>query len=308
MVFSSISAIHPHRKLEESGGTIDQTANRNRKGVVIAMRRACTSKDLSKVINYVSGEPEVNLYILGDIETYGVDAPVTVDAFEKAGIWTSLVLGLAENYVVYSQGRFEDAQEAADLIGHYAQGGGPRHINARLDIAEALAPHFPEMTLESCKLATCRGLKLSPSEVDSDLTIRQLHRDDYEELLTLQDQAHEMPSLPKTRKELDAAIERKTEAEKTGCETIGVYRGGRLVSSASTSAAYSRGAMVTGVATLPSERGRGYATLAVQSLCQDCFARGMDHLCLYYNNPVAARIYKRIGFVDIADFGMLRRS
>ena len=32
------------------------------------MRRACTSKDLSKVINYVSGEPEVNLYILGDIE------------------------------------------------------------------------------------------------------------------------------------------------------------------------------------------------------------------------------------------------
>lgn len=270
--------------------------------------RELNARDLEDLIKFVSVEPEVNLYILGDLEAYGLGHPVSVAALDNDSTWAAVVLDLHNNFVVYSRDCLCDHKAIAEHIKHYAVDGIPRHLNARLDIAQALAPHFPEMTLDECKLATCTMLDDSYNQpASSKVTVREMKDADYGELIDLYNEIEESTQRILDSDERNQAIRRKIESARNGCETVGIYKSGRLVSAASTSAAYSRGAMLTGVATLPKERGCGYATLAVERLCSDCFNRGMDHICLYYNNPVAARIYKRIGFKDIADFGMLSK-
>lgn len=65
-------------------------------------------------------------------------------------------------------------------------------------------------------------------------------------------------------------------------------------------------AMIVGVATAREYRGKGYASAVVQTLCRNCFDRGKKYLCLFYDNPAAGRIYHRIGFKALGEYGMLR--
>lgn len=270
--------------------------------------RKLNSSELDALITYVSIEPEVNLYILGDLEAYGLERPVSVASLGSGSTWSAVVLGLHNNFVVYSQEGLDDYKVLADYIKEHADNGVPRHLNARLDIARALAPYFPDMSLDECRLATCKKLaEVNGRIMSPDIEVRVLREEDFGELVDFYNDIDESTQHNLSASEREKAVQRKIESAHNGCESIGIYKSGRLVSAASTSAAYSKGAMLTGVATLLSERGNGYASMAVEKLCADCFERGMDYICLYYNNPVAARIYKRIGFEDIAEFGMLSR-
>ena len=86
----------------------------------------------------------------------------------------------------------------------------------------------------------------------------------------------------------------------------GVFENGTLAAVAGTSAENSMSAMVVSVATLPEYRGRGYATRLVTRLCQDCLADGMKFLCLFYDNPEAGVIYRKIGFKELGQYAMVR--
>lgn len=71
-----------------------------------------------------------------------------------------------------------------------------------------------------------------------------------------------------------------------------------MVSMASTTAENTFSAMVVGVATLESYKKKGYATACMVKLCDQLLSEGKE-LCLFYDNPEAGAIYKRIGFEDI---------
>nr|WP_304362706.1 GNAT family N-acetyltransferase [Bacillus pseudomycoides] len=71
------------------------------------------------------------------------------------------------------------------------------------------------------------------------------------------------------------------------------------------SSIFTLSAMVVGVCTHPSHRGRGYASLILQKMIWDFTQEGRT-LCLFYNNPAAGRIYKRLGFKDIGTWTMYR--
>ena len=64
--------------------------------------------------------------------------------------------------------------------------------------------------------------------------------------------------------------------------------------------------MIVGVGTLKEYRGRGYASWLVGKLCQDLLDDGKGFICLFYNNPAAGRIYHRIGFSEMGEYGLLR--
>lgn len=104
--------------------------------------RELNARDLEDLIKFVSVEPEVNLYILGDLEAYGLGHPVSVAALDNDSTWAAVVLDLHNNFVVYSRDCLCDHKAIAEHIKHYAVDGIPRHLNARLDIAQALAPIF----------------------------------------------------------------------------------------------------------------------------------------------------------------------
>jgi predicted GNAT family acetyltransferase len=63
--------------------------------------------------------------------------------------------------------------------------------------------------------------------------------------------------------------------------------------------------MVVGVCTKEEYRKRGLASIVVEKLVKDVLAEGKI-ACLFYDNPEAGRIYKRIGFKDIGMWTMYR--
>lgn len=80
---------------------------------------------------------------------------------------------------------------------------------------------------------------------------------------------------------------------------------GEMAASASTTAENSVSAMIVGVCTAVKHRKKGYASLVMEKLMADIFEEGKT-LCLFYDNPEAGRIYKRLGFKDIGKWTMYR--
>jgi uncharacterized protein len=79
----------------------------------------------------------------------------------------------------------------------------------------------------------------------------------------------------------------------------------QMTACVSTTAENSISAMIVGVCTRKEYRRKGLATSIMQKLFKDVLNEGKV-LCLFYNNPEAGRIYKRLGFRDIGKWTMYR--
>ncbi|MDE6638957.1 MAG: GNAT family N-acetyltransferase [Acetatifactor sp.] len=154
-------------------------------------------------------------------------------------------------------------------------------------------------------MSRCNRVEDSISGSDS-LVIRRLGKEDVAEVIDLLSDIQEFSRTYK-KDEREEQIRRMAEEMTRGSKTVmGGFLDGRLIATASTSAENSKSAMVVGVATDIDFRGKGYASAVVSALCRDCFERGKKYLCLFYDNPVAGRIYNRIGFRELGQYGMLR--
>ena len=84
-------------------------------------------------------------------------------------------------------------------------------------------------------------------------------------------------------------------------------RGSRIASCALINAEDAETGLIGGVYTLPEMRGRGYAAACVSVLCRELQAAGKTP-CLFYENPIAGRIYRRLGFEDAGKWAVLYLS
>ncbi len=62
--------------------------------------------------------------------------------------------------------------------------------------------------------------------------------------------------------------------------------------------------MIGGVFTPAPWRRRGYASAALTHLCARLLAQGKQP-CLFYDNPAAGVIYRRLGFEDIGPWHLV---
>ncbi len=81
-------------------------------------------------------------------------------------------------------------------------------------------------------------------------------------------------------------------------------RGSRIVSCALINNEGAEAGLIGGVYTLPEMRGRGYASACVAALCRDLQADGKTP-CLFYENPIAGRVYQRLGFEAVGQWSVL---
>jgi GNAT superfamily N-acetyltransferase len=73
---------------------------------------------------------------------------------------------------------------------------------------------------------------------------------------------------------------------------------GEIVATALTNAEVAGQAMIGGVYTQPAARGRGISQALCSALCQELLAEGKEPL-LYWRNPAAGAVYRKIGFQPI---------
>lgn len=269
--------------------------------------RVLQEQDREEILAYVRKEPEMNLFLIGDLENFGVESE-TVNFYlhEERDRWDFLILRFHQFFILYSQYEDYNADKAIDFLKKQRE---PDCISGKTVLLERIAPAFPQWKINSTYMSRCdcAGGDAGNSQGEPEnLVIRRLEKEDAAEAIDLLSNIAEFARTYK-RDELDEQVRRMEEEMDQGSKAaVGGFLNGRMVSVASTSAENSESAMVVGVATVSESRGKGYASAVVQALCRDCFKRGKKYLCLFYDNPVAGRIYNRIGFKELGEYGMLR--
>ena len=90
---------------------------------------------------------------------------------------------------------------------------------------------------------------------------------------------------------------------------VALFEDGRAVSGCYLSNAGGSNAMVSGVATLPGRRRRGYASSSVSEIVDISFSEnGMGRLSLWYDDEAAAGVYRSLGFQDAGCWLLMRRK
>jgi predicted GNAT family acetyltransferase len=83
-----------------------------------------------------------------------------------------------------------------------------------------------------------------------------------------------------------------------GCAAITVRWNGIAVCAGMHLPVRGEAAELTGITTLDEYRNRGFAAIATAALAQLAFESGAGHVFLSTDNPVARRLYERLGFTS----------
>ncbi|WPK11664.1 GNAT family N-acetyltransferase [Lysinibacillus louembei] len=261
------------------------------------MIRLLTAEDHDICMELVQQQPAENLFIIGDIEAFGYDQPFQKvwGQFEEDKL-IAVLLKYEGNYIPYAQGAF-DTQGFAAIIN---SDENATELSGLKDITDQLEPFIQKELFTKKELYYAKCTALQKIYEDHDLqNIELLTRETIEENVELLKTIPEFAGSP-------ISVESKLRVleSKTG-RTYFMREGDVMVSSASTTAENSLSAMVVAVATRDGYKKKGYATKCMQKLCGELLNEGKS-LCLFYDNPAAGAIYKRLGFEDIGFWNMLR--
>jgi uncharacterized protein len=260
--------------------------------------RKLTQKDRKQVLDYVMQQPEFNLFIIGDIENFGFDnQDVEVFVNEEGRSYDCLLLRYLDNYIIYSHHFDYDAEKIAEFLSRKQI----NCISGKGDVVEKLLPYFPDKRGQSTYLARLNGVKVQPNP-PAGAEVRRLKPEDASDIVSLYLKIEEFRD---NYSDYTKSVRFNLE---NGGRSYGAYLNGKLMSIASTSAENSVSAMIVGVATLPNARNTGLASSLVAKLCYDFLNEGKQFLCLFYDNPAAGSIYRKIGFAELGNYMMMKKK
>lgn len=259
------------------------------------MIKKLNDKNKKELLEFVNKEKEINLFIIGDIENYGLEADFLdfYAQYENESL-NSVLLRFYNSFIVYGEDNF--------------CGKG---------FSDIIKRQKPEMI---------SGEEKSVSEIGKYIEYKE-KRDTYFASLDNKNSLYHGPLLhivENTRlREVEQVWKLQNDKIKEFTNTMplktverkykdGTGRGfhikdskGNIISSAETGAENKASAMVLGVCSHPDFRGKGYATAVVSKLCDTLLNEGKS-LCLFYDNPKAGKIYKSLGFKDIGIWSMCK--
>ncbi|WP_431028387.1 GNAT family N-acetyltransferase [Lysinibacillus sp. LZ02] len=262
------------------------------------MIRKLDSDDHQAVMALIRHKPAENLFIIGDIEAFGYDSDIQDiwGQFEEEQL-IAVMLRYNQNYIPYSETAY-DVQGFADIIN---QNPGRIEVSGLKHLIEPLHPLIHRSVRKYSETYYAKCTKLSTKIVEE-----QFQHTHYLQPSAYQENIEMLQSIPEfATGNFSVEARERAETYKTGRTYIVRDSDGVMVASASTTAENSQSAMIVGVGTKPGYEKRGFATLCMEKLCSELLAEGKS-LCLFYDNPAAGSIYKRLGFVDIGMWTMIR--
>lgn len=261
------------------------------------MIRLLAEKDQEKCLKFVKQQAAENLFIIGDIEAFGLvtDFQKVWGEFDQADQLIAILLKYHTNYIPFAVGTF-DAEGFASIM---SEDIDFEMMSGLKEITEKIEPFLKSFqSKRQMYYAKCQRLKANKS-VDTTLVQKATVADAAPILSFLKE-------IPEFESAMSTSIEKKQKDLKSGfSRAFSIKNNEEIVASASTTAENSASAMIVGVATLKDYKRRGYATACVYKLCEELFSEGKE-ACLFYDNPNAGAIYKRIGFEDIGLWMMYR--
>ncbi len=248
----------------------------------------CGPENFALAMDFLGRQPELNYFMLGDLESFGLDDPNVDLWMEGGGQPTAALLRYWGNYLIHApQGA--DWAHIARIMRH---GGFGMLSGVPSEVAPILQELQLNPTIDTNILMSLPPGALCPVEGDIRLewvTLGNLRQ--YQEgLLALRANIAEFNA----GLNLDAMREELA----LGCKRILIaVAGGQVVSMAMTTVERRRWAMIVSVCTHRDWRGRGIAGAVMTTLCRQLADEGKTAL-LFYKNPVAGRLYARLGFQE----------
>ncbi len=258
------------------------------------MIRKLAEEDRKQVMEYLSAEPAVNLFLLGDIELFGFDKDFQEvwGSFNEQGIMDGVLLRYNDNFLPYFKEESFDDSGFRQIIKDYEGNTMISGLERILKNYIGLLPGRKYKSMYFCELTNDKELK----ETDEDIKIAVKKDAGRIEALMADIEEFERPS---TKKEIEDRIE-----DKSGRAYFIEDSSGKMLSVAQTTAENSQSAMVVGVATAKEYRNRGLMSACLSKLCKDVLNEGKT-LCLFYDNPKAGSVYLNLGFEPIDNWVMI---
>lgn len=252
--------------------------------------KICHKEDTDRLMSYLKINAPMNLFFIGDIENFGFDSDfqtVYMDEDEE-GIH-AVYLVYRTNLCMMSYEQKVDQAFADSLVEKYKI----KCINAEESLMKKYS--FPLYTdAEDCFFA-----KMEKENMMCDTSlVERLKEEDAKEIAELEDAVFHSKM---------TVEEIQTNFRTHAARSYGIKADGKLVSVASSTAECSSLAMIVGVCTYADYRDRHYASACITKLANDLIHEG-KMLCLFYNKPNAARIYKALGFADIGRWSMRKKE
>jgi hypothetical protein len=234
--------------------------------------------------------------LIGDIEGIGMSTDFQdVMAFEQDGAIDSILLRYHHSYIPYSR----KLDFAVEPLLSALNTPNLRILSGKGELMDRLQPHLTDFHWRESHL-----MRLQPQDrvIDAGLwpepagmALRKALPQDVPDLADFLAGIAEF----ETQGSREERLQMLEKAISSGSSRYYLYRhAGQVVASAGTAAENSRSAMVVAVATAPAWRGQGLASRLLCRLTGDVLASGR-FLCLFYDNPDAGRIYRRLGFQDV---------
>lgn len=261
------------------------------------MIRKLKEEDRKNAMAFLSKEPSINLFIIGDIESFGFDMDFQEiwGQFDKDDDLEGILLRFHESFIPYFIKEDFDTTEFKNIIashdGEITMSGKDTVINRFDDILET---HKRRKTY-FCELTDTDNLLSVNYE---DIKVAQV--DDSERIYNCIGEIKEFNSY------LNEVSRIKQKLETNTGRVYYIEDAGKMVSVSQTTAENSMSAMVVGVATLEAYRGQGLMSRCLSKLCLDVLNEGKT-LCLFYDNPSAGKVYHKLGFKTIDNWVMVNR-
>lgn len=264
--------------------------------------RKLTAADHNRVIEFLSCEPAFNLFIIGDMENFGYhqDFQDLWGDFDEQGDIRAVLLRYYDSYIPYTR----TGANWDGFIDIIRKRDDWACLSGKQEIIEQFRPLYEAegLSIRStyfCELASAEHLP-PETELPAGYRLIRAGLEHVDQIVDISLACFDSFRPEQLRKSLTYSLEK-------GTDTIWcIEHEGRIVSKAQTTAENSRSAMIIGVCTLEEHRGKGLATACMRRLCKEQLSLGRS-LCLFYDNPQAGRIYRRLGFKDIGRWAMVKR-
>lgn len=262
------------------------------------MVRKLNEGDNLKVMEFLKEEAEVNHYLISDIEEFGYN-----ESFQEVygefynNKLNAILLKCFGFIMVYAKDEFnvKAMTEIIESFGNFYMLVGKEGVVSKFEKTVSNLD-IPEKNYYSI----LRSINPNFKE-NKNIVVKKTNINDLDRVVKLRDKIKEFKSSSRNFREvLLRDFETKT------ARGYYIEINGDIVSYAQTSLENDFSAMIVNVMTEERHRGRGYASACLNTLCKEVVGEGKT-LCLYYENPKAGRIYKKIGFEEVGAWIMYKK-
>jgi len=251
------------------------------------MIRLLTTLDYSQIYDFCNQNPALNLYFLGNLESLGVESDICQfwGSFDAEGQLTGVLMRYMDGWNI-ADGPGCDYRGLGQIVdGHPTVAARLQDNTRHIDSFVLFLNRYQEASTSIEYLCV-----LDPEDFTPDAKpwpVRRATMRDYDALCYFYAHAGHMSRTSR-------GVERPLQDGRVFIVAIE----DKIVSSVLTNAETRTLAMIGGVYTPPAHRGNGYASTAMVTLCHSLITNRIRPV-LYYDNPAAGGIYRRLGFKDL---------